>query len=570
MNISAIIADGTFSCATAPLQGDYETVIRRAAKIGFDAVQLTVNRPQDIDSDLINHLTTKYGVTVSAIATGMGYTVDGLSLGAGDESIRQKAVERMRGHVELAAKLGNAMVIIGAIRGHFADAPTSDIYFQQLHKSIRETVAYAEQKGIIILLEASDHIETEAYITIRDTAAYIREVNSPSLRLQLDTMHMLYENEEIHDQIIACADITAQVDISGEDRLCPTQCGYDYPAVISALKESGFQGVLAFEYRPAPPEDAAKDGYHYIHALLDSERPDGYDFGTHHYIEVGGGVTIHAVVAGEGAPLLLLHGHPETYLMWHKTAPQLAKRFTVVAADLRGYGESSKPADVPDHSNYSKRVMAEDMIALMRALGFNKFHVMGHDRGARVGYRMALDHPEVVDKLVLLDIVSTYDMYSLSDREFSKALFQWYFFTQQAPLPEDMILASRNQFFRFSLHIARYDNKNDTSAEAFPKAVYDEYLRRYTPEVIHAICEEYRAGETVDLVLDKQDLDNGKKLQAQTLALWGGNGLVERFFKPLECWAKFGDHFHGHALPCGHFIPEEAPIPMLKAVEKFL
>lgn len=278
MKLSAIIADGTFPCATAPLQGEYEAVIQQAAKIGFDAVQLTVNRPQDIDPALINRVTAKYGVTVSAIATGMGYTADGLSLGSGDETIRRKAVERMRGHVDLASELGNAMVIIGAIRGRFADAPTRDIYYRQLHKSIREAVDYAEQKGVVIILEASDHFETEAYITIQNTAAYIREINSPSLRLQLDTMHMLYENEEIHDQILSCADITVQVDISGEDRLCPTQCDYDFPAVISALKESGFQGVLAFEYRPAPPENAAEAGYQYIRRLLDSEGSNSYDF----------------------------------------------------------------------------------------------------------------------------------------------------------------------------------------------------------------------------------------------------------------------------------------------------
>lgn len=256
--------------------------------------------------------------------------------------------------------------------------------------------------------------------------------------------------------------------------------------------------------------------------------------------------------------------------MWHKVAPQLSKRFTLVCADLRGYGDSSKPEGLPDHSNYSKRVMAEDMIALMRALGFEKFHIMGHDRGARVAYRMALDHPEVLDKMVLLDIVSTYDMYALSDREFSKALFQWYFFTQEAPLPEDMILSSRKQFFRYSLHIARYNSENDTSAEAFPPEVYDQYLRHYNVETIHAICEEYRAGETVDLVLDRQDLEAGKKISTETLVLWGANGLVERFFNPLECWAKFGDHFRGHTIPCGHFIPEEAPVPMLEAVEAFL
>ena len=243
------------------------------------------------------------------------------------------------------------------------------------------------------------------------------------------------------------------------------------------------------------------------------------------------GVEIHGVRMGQGEPLLLLHGHPETCLMWHKVAPQLAERFTVVATDLRGYGDSGKPEGLPDHSNYSKRTMAEDQIEVMRALGFERFHVMGHDRGARVAYRMALDHPEAVNKLVLLDIVSTYDMYSLSTREFAKALFQWYFFTQEAPLPEDMILSSRKQFFRYSLHIARYHSENDTSAEA---------------------------------------LRAGRKIRAETLVLWGANGLVERFFRPLECWAKFGDHIQGHNLPCGHFIPEEAPLPMLEAVENFL
>ena len=171
---------------------------------------------------------------------------------------------------------------------------------------------------------------------------------------------------------------------------------------------------------------------------------------------------------------------------------------------------------------------------------------------------------------MLLDIVSTYDMYSLSTREFAKALFQWYFFTQEAPLPEDMILSSRKQFFRYSLHIARYHSENDTSAEAFPQDVYDEDLRHYNVETIHAICEEYRAGETVDLALDEEDLRAGRKIRAETLVLWGANGLVERFFRPLECWAKFGDHIQGHNLPCGHFIPEEAPLPMLEAVENFL
>lgn len=282
------------------------------------------------------------------------------------------------------------------------------------------------------------------------------------------------------------------------------------------------------------------------------------------------GVDIHGVKLGEGAPLLLLHGHPETHLMWHKVAPQLARRFTVVATDLRGYGDSGKPEGLDDHSNYSKRVMAEDQIAVMRSLGFSTFDVMGHDRGARVAYRMALDHPEAVGKLVLLDIVSTYDMYERSDREFAKALFHWYFFTQEPPLPEDMVMASREQFFRFSLHIARYRSENDTSAEAFPEDVYDDYLRCYTSKTVHAICEEYRAGETVDRPMDAQDLADGRTIPAETLVLWGENGLVERFFDPLERWSAFCPNVQGRSLPCGHFIPEEAPIALLEAVEAFL
>ena len=294
------------------------------------------------------------------------------------------------------------------------------------------------------------------------------------------------------------------------------------------------------------------------------------DFGRHVRVECADGVRVHAVVAGSGEPLLLLHGHPETWLMWHRVAPRLAERFTVVMADLRGYGDSDCPPDVPDHSNFSKRTMAEDQLTLMGALGCGRFHVMGHDRGARVGYRLALDHPEAVDRLVLLDIVSTWDMYACPDPAFAKALFQWYFFTQKAPLPEHMIQASREEFFRFSLHIDRYDSGHDTSAEVFPPEVRAEYLRCYTPETIHAICEEYRAGETIDRELDRLDLEAGRKIRSETLVLWGKNGLVERFFRPLECWAKFAPRLQGEALPCGHFVPEEAPGPLLERVEPFL
>lgn len=294
-----------------------------------------------------------------------------------------------------------------------------------------------------------------------------------------------------------------------------------------------------------------------------------FDSATHHFIEGEGGCRIHAVVMGQGDPLLLLHGHPETYLMWHKIVDELAERFCVVACDLRGYGDSDKPEGLPDHSDYSKRVMALDQIAVMRALGFERFSVMGHDRGARVAYRMALDHPEVVDKLVLLDIVSTYDMYALSSAEFAKALYHWYLLTQDAPFPEDLILSSRKMYFRNALHIGRYNSENDTSSEAFPPEVYEAYLKHYNVECIHAICEEYRAGESIDRFIDKDDLDAGRTIAAPTLVLWGANGLVEKFFDPLALWQRLCDDVRGCSLPCGHFIPEEAPVPLMAALRTF-
>ncbi len=295
-----------------------------------------------------------------------------------------------------------------------------------------------------------------------------------------------------------------------------------------------------------------------------------FETATHHFIEGEGGVSIHTVVMGEGEPLLLLHGHPETYLMWHKVAGELMRNFTVVLCDLRGYGDSGKPEGLPDHSTYSKRTMALDCIKVMQHLGYEKFSIMGHDRGARVGYRLALDHPERVNKLVLLDIVSTYDMYALSTAEFAKALYHWYLLTQDEPFPEDLILSSRKMYFRNALHIGRYNSENDTSAEAFPPEVYEEYLRHYNVECIHAICEEYRAGESIDRFLDADDLKAGKTIKAPTLVLWGANGLVEKFFDPLACWNHFCEDVQGCSLPCGHFIPEEAPAAMMAEVQRFL
>lgn len=268
MKTSVIIADGTFPCATAPLQGPLEATISEAARIGYDAVQLTLNRPSEIDPDEIMGLADRYGIKISALATGRGYSVDGLSLGCGEEEGRQKAVERMKAHVDLAEKLGGAMVIIGAIRGWSTDAPTRDEYFRQLHRSIEELAAYAEPKQIVLILEANDHLETDAYITIKDTAEYIRRLNSQSLKLQIDTMHMFYEKEEIYHQILEYKELIYQVDISGEDRSCPDGARFDYPLLLQALKEIGYDGYLAFEYRPEPPQNTAQEGYEYIRSLI--------------------------------------------------------------------------------------------------------------------------------------------------------------------------------------------------------------------------------------------------------------------------------------------------------------
>ena len=256
--------------------------------------------------------------------------------------------------------------------------------------------------------------------------------------------------------------------------------------------------------------------------------------------------------------------------MWHKVMDELSENYTVIAADLKGYGDSSKPEGREDHGDYAKRVMAEEMILLMKHLGYEHFLVMGHDRGARVGYRMALDHPEVVDRLILLDVVSTYDMYERTDREFAGALFQWFLFTQPAPLPEHMIMNNHAEFFRYSLHIARYHSENDTEAEAFPAEVYRDYEEHYNAETVHAVCEEYRAGEVWDRAFDEEDLQAGRKIICPTLILWGGDGLVERFFDPMKLWQRFCTDLRGYALPCGHFIPEEAPKAMMKEVRKFL
>ncbi|KQP16078.1 alpha/beta fold hydrolase [Pseudorhodoferax sp. Leaf265] len=284
-----------------------------------------------------------------------------------------------------------------------------------------------------------------------------------------------------------------------------------------------------------------------------------------HLAEVGDGLYIHALVGGEGPPLLLLHGHPQTHAIWHKVAPTLAERFTLVLADLRGYGGSSKPAGDADHANYSKRTMASDMLVLMRSLGHARFDVLAHDRGARVAHRLAVDHADAVRRLVLLDIAPTLAMYEQTTEAFARAYWHWFFLIQPAPLPERLIEADPGAYLRDvvgrrSAGLAPFDPR--------ALAAYEAGLRQ--PGAAHGLCEDYRASAGIDLEHDRADRAAGRKLTVPLLALWGEEGVVHRCFDPLAEWQRVATDVRGRPLPCGHYIAEEAPQALLDAVLPFL
>jgi haloacetate dehalogenase len=270
--------------------------------------------------------------------------------------------------------------------------------------------------------------------------------------------------------------------------------------------------------------------------------------------DVGDGITINGIVGGSGPPLLLLHGHPQTHVMWHKIAPRLAERYTVVATDLRGYGDSSRPAGLDDHSNYSKRAMAADQVAVMRSLGFARFKLCGHDRGARVSHRLAVDHPDSVEKLVLLDISPTLAMYEQTSKLLATLYFHWFFLIQPKPLPETMIGANADFYYK-SVMGSRWGGLGVFAPEALA-----EYSRCWNrPETIHAMCEDYRAAASIDLEHDRADREARRKIRCPLLVLWGAHGVIEKCFKPLDDWARVAANVRGHAVPSGHYIPEEIP-----------
>lgn len=275
------------------------------------------------------------------------------------------------------------------------------------------------------------------------------------------------------------------------------------------------------------------------------------------------GLRIRAAVGGSGPPLLLLHGHPQMHLTWHKVAVPLARRFTVVASDLRGYGDSAKPPGGEGHASYAKRAMARDQVGLMRRLGHERFAVMGHDRGARVAHRMALDHPNAIQRIVLLDIAPTATMYALTNMEFARRYFWWFFLIQPFDLPERMIGADPEYFLNW--HLMAQSGR----VKCIDPRVFEQYKRCYADaETRHAICEDYRAAATIDLEHDAADDD--PPIQAPLLVLWGRQSVVGELYDVLETWRAKSIDVLGHALDCGHLIQEEVPNLLLEVTSDFL
>jgi haloacetate dehalogenase len=276
---------------------------------------------------------------------------------------------------------------------------------------------------------------------------------------------------------------------------------------------------------------------------------------------------IHVRVAGTGPGLLLLHGFPQTHVMWRPVAQLLAERFTVVCADLRGYGESGCPPSPPDHSAYSKRAMARDMVEVMATLGFPRFHLAGHDRGGRVAYRLALDHPQRVASLAVLDIIPILDVWELADRRIME-FWPFSLLSQPEPLPERMILAAPDAVVDDAL------GNWGSPPSCFAPQARDAYIAALRdPAHVHAICEEYRAAATIDVEHDQTDRASGKRIESPVLVLWSGRGALEHWYKkvggPLGIWRRWANHVDGAALDGGHFFPEELPRETARWLSEF-
>ena len=273
------------------------------------------------------------------------------------------------------------------------------------------------------------------------------------------------------------------------------------------------------------------------------------------------GAEINLMTGGKGAPLLLIHGYPQNHVIWHKVAPRLAQQFTLVMPDLRGYGDSSKPPTDAEHLPYSKRAMALDMVEVMSTLGFERFDVVGHDRGGRVTYRLALDHPARVRRVATLDIIPTLEQFERANRFVARGMYHWYFLAQPAPFPETLIGKDPDYFLEHSI-------QSWSGGGTFAPEALEAYRKSFRdPEVIHATCEDYRAGITCDCKFDQADREAGKKLTMPMLALWGGRGLSGN--ATLEVWKSWATDVRGDGVNCGHFIPEEAPEALIEHLLAF-